>query len=148
MLVTHCSKIYPVAHIPFAPIFVLPVVVSFPCSFPYIVETKFGDLATLDALVDQHRAQGGTFNPRLSTDGSLSKAKIHWWLMAQKVMDRIAELGEQHLKLVVMHDFLWALIEEQASDRAHQHWEKNQDSGQDILQVEAEAHSISQGVVT
>ena len=31
---------------------------------------------------------------------------------------------------------------------AHQHEEKNQDSGLDIHQVEAEAHSISQGVVT
>ena len=48
--------------------------------------------------------------------------------MAQKVMDRITKLGEQHLEPVVMHDFLWALIEEQASDRAHQHQEKNRDS--------------------
>ena len=92
------------------------------------METKFGNLTTLDTLADQHRAQGGTFDLRLSTDRSPSKAKIHQWLMAQKVTDRIAELGGQHLKLVVMHDFLWALVEEQASNRAHQHWEKNQDS--------------------
>ena len=89
------------------------------------MESKFGDLTTLDALADQCRAQGGMFDPRLSTDGSPSKAKICQWLMAQKVMDRIVKLGEQHLKLVVMHDFLWALIEEQASDRTHQHWEMN-----------------------
>ena len=62
-------------------------------------------------------------------------------------MDRITKLGEQHLEPVVMHDFLWALIEEQASDRAHQHQEKNRDSWWDICQVEAEIHSISQGVV-
>ena len=74
------------------------------------MQTKFGNLTTLNALVDQHRPQGGMLDLRLLMDGSLSKAKIHWWLMVQKVMDRIAELGEQHLKLVVMHDFLWALL--------------------------------------
>ena len=65
-------------------------------------------------------------------DGSLSKAKIQQWLMAQKVVDRIAEVGEQHLKWVVMHDLIWALVEEQASNRAHQYQEKNWDSGWDI----------------
>ena len=89
------------------------------------MKTKFGDLTTLDALMDQCRAQGGTFDPRLLTDRSPSKAKICQWLMIQKLMDSIVELGEQHLRLVVMHDFLWALIEEQASDRAHQHQEMN-----------------------
>ena len=29
-------------------------------------------------------------------------------------MDRIEELEKPHLKLVVMHDFMWALVEEQA----------------------------------
>ena len=46
-----------------------------------------------------------------------------------------------------MHDFIWALVEEQASNRAHQHQVKNQDSGQDICQVESEAHSILQDVI-
>ena len=34
------------------------------------------------------------------------------------------------------------------SDRAHQHQERNQDSGRDICQVKAEAHSISQSLFT
>ena len=38
--------------------------------------------------------------------------------MIEKVVNRINELEKPHLKLVVMHDFMWALIEEQASDRA------------------------------
>ena len=52
-------------------------------------------------------------------DGSPSKSKICRCLMIEKVVDRINELEKPHLKLVVMHDFMWALIEEQASDRAH-----------------------------
>ena len=53
--------------------------------------------------------------------GSPSKAKIHHHLMIGKVVNRIDELEKPHLKLVVMHNFMWALVEEQASDRAHQH---------------------------
>ena len=51
-------------------------------------------------------------------DRSPSKAKIHHHLMIEKVVDRINDLEKPHLKLVVMHDFMWALIKEQASDRA------------------------------
>ena len=79
----------------------------------------------LNALADQQKAQGGTLDPRLLMDRSPSKAKICHCLMIEKVVDRIRELDEPHLKLVVMHDFIWALIEEQASDRAHQHQVKN-----------------------
>ena len=102
-----------------------PFVVLFPCSFPYIVKLKFSDYAILNVLADQRKAQGGTFNPRLLMDRSLSKAKIHYCLMIEKVVDRIGELDELHLKLVVMYDFILALIEEQASNRAHQHQVKN-----------------------
>ena len=70
------------------------------------MKSKFGNYATLDVLAEQQRAQGGTFDPRLLTDGSLSKAKICHCLMMEKVMDRIEELEEPHLKLVVMHDFM------------------------------------------
>ena len=93
------------------------------------MKSKFGNYATLDALAEQQRVQGGTFNLRVLTDGSLSKAKIHHCLMMGKVMDRINELEKPHLRLVVMHDFMWALIEEQASDRAQRHQARNQDSG-------------------
>ena len=72
--------------------------------------SKFGDYATL-----------GTFALRVLMEGSLSKAKIYHCLMIEKVVDRINELEKPHLKLVVMHDFMWALIKEQASDRAHKH---------------------------
>ena len=102
-----------------------PFVVPFPCSFPYIVKSKFGNYAMLNALADQWKAQGGTLDPRLLMDGSLSKAKICQCLMIEKVVDRISELDEPYLKLVVMHDFIWALVEEQASDRAHQQQVKN-----------------------
>ena len=67
--------------------------------------------------------------------------------MMEKVIDRIDELETPHLKLVVMHNFMWALIEEQASDRAHQHQARNQDSGHNIWVVESEAHDISQSVI-
>ena len=73
--------------------------------------------------------------------------KIHCCLMIEKVVDRIGELDEPHLKLVVIHDFILALIEEQASDGAHQHQVKNWDSGWDICQVESEACSILQDVI-
>ena len=65
--------------------------------------------------------QGGTFDLRVLTDGSLSKAKICQCLMIEKVVNRINELEKPHLKLVVMHNFMWALVKEQASDRAHEH---------------------------
>ena len=123
-------------------------VVLFPCSFPYIMKLKFGNYAMLNVLADQWKAQGSTFDPRLLMDRSLSKAKICHCLMIEKVVDRIGELDEPHLKLVVMHDFIWALVEEQASNRAHQHQVKNQDSRWDIHQVESEAHSILQDVIT
>ena len=100
---------------------VVSFVVSFLYSFPYIVKSKFGDYATLDALAEQQRVQGGTFDPRVLMDGSPSKAKIHQHLMIEKVVDRIDELDQPHLKLMVMHNFMWALIEEQASNRAHEH---------------------------
>ena len=67
--------------------------------------------------------------------------------MIEKVVDRISELDELHLKLMVMHDFIWALIEEQASNRAHQHQVKNQDSRWGIHQVESEACSILQDII-
>ena len=111
---------------------VVSFVVSFLCSFPYIVKSKFGDYATLDALVEQQRVQGGTFDPRVLMDGNLSKAKICWCLMIEKVVDQIDELDQPHLKLMVMHNFMWALIEEQASNRAHEDWDRNRDSRHDI----------------
>ena len=52
--------------------------------------------------------------------------------MIEKVVDRIYELEKPYLKLMVMHDFMWALIEEQASDRAHKHQIRNQDSRRDV----------------
>ena len=39
-------------------------------------------------------------------DRSLSKAKICHRFMIEKVMDRIEELEEPHLKLVIMHYFI------------------------------------------
>ena len=111
------------------------------------MKSKFSNYATLDALAEQRRVQGGTFDLRVLTDGSLSKAKICWRLMIEKVVNRINKLEKPHLKLVVMHDFMWALIEEQASDRAHEHRIRNQDSGCDIRVVESEAHGISQSII-
>ena len=73
-------------------------VVLFLYSFPCIVKSKFGDYATLDALAEQQRVQGGTFDPRVLMDGSLSKAKICQCLMIEKVVDRINELEKLHLK--------------------------------------------------
>ena len=65
--------------------------------------------------------------------------------MIEKVVDHIDELDQPHLKLVVMHDFMWALIEELASNRAHTHQARNKDSGCDIWVVDSEVHDISQG---
>ena len=125
-----------------------PFAVLFPCSFPYIMKSKFGNYTTLNALAEQRRVQGGTFDLRVLTDGSPSKAKICHHLMMEKVMDRIEELEKWHLKLVVMHNFMCAIIEEQASERAHQHWARNKDSRWDIWVVESEAHDISQSIIT
>ena len=75
---------------------VVSYVVLFLYSFPYIVKSKFGDYATLDALVEQQRVQGGTFDPRVLMDGSPSKAKIHQWLMIEKVVNCIDELDQAH----------------------------------------------------
>ena len=67
--------------------------------------------------------------------------------MIEKVIDHIDELEQPHLKLVVMHDFMWALMEELASNRAHTHQARNADSGRDIRVVESEVHDISQGII-
>ena len=56
------------------------------------MKLKFGDYAMLNALADQHKAQGGMFNPRLLTDGSLSKAKICCCLMIEKVVTGLGNL--------------------------------------------------------
>ena len=89
------------------------------------MKSKFGNYATLDALAEQQRVQGGTFDLRVLMDRSPSKSKICECLMIEKVVNRINELEKPHLKLVVMHDFMWALVEEQASDRAHEHQTRN-----------------------
>ena len=80
-------------------------------------------------------------------DGSPSKTKIHRHLMIEKVVDHINELNQPHLKLIVMHDFMWALMEELASKRAHAHQARNKDSGHNIWIVGSEAHDISQGII-
>ena len=67
--------------------------------------------------------------------------------MIEKVVKRIDELDQPHLKLVIMHDFMWALMEEWASNRAHAHQISNEDSGCDVWVVDTEAHDISQGVI-
>ena len=91
--------------------------------------------------------QGGNFDPRVLTDGSPSRNKIRWKLMIEKVVERIDELDQPHLKLLVMHDFMWALIEEWASSKAHTHRISNQDSNRDVRVVEAEAHNMSQDLI-
>ena len=63
-------------------------------SFPYIVKLKFGDYGTLDPLAEQHRVQGGNFDPQVLMDGSPSKNKIHRQLMIEKVVERIDELDQ------------------------------------------------------
>ena len=117
------------------------------CSFPYIVKSKFGNYGTLNALAEQRRVQGGNFDPRVLTDGSPSRNKIRQRLMIEKVVECIDELDQPHLKLLVMHDFMWALIEEWASSKARTHRISNQDSNRDIRVVEAEAHDMSQGLI-
>ena len=116
-------------------------------SFPYIVKLKFSDCGTLDALAEQCRVQGGNFDPRVLMDGSPSKTKIRQRLMIEKVVDCINELDQPHLKLMVMHNFMWALIEKLASNRAHTHQARNEDSGCDIRVVDSEVHGISQGII-
>ena len=67
--------------------------------------------------------------------------------MIEKVINHIDELELPHLKLMVMHDFMWALVEELASNRACAHQARNEDSRCDIRIVESEVHDISQGII-
>ena len=80
-------------------------------------------------------------------DGSPSRNKIRRRLMIEKVVKRIDELDQPHLKLLVMHDFMWALVEEWASSKARTHRISNQDSNRDVRVMEAEAHDMSQGLI-
>ena len=80
-------------------------------------------------------------------DRSPSRNKIHQRLMIEKVVEHIGELDQPHLKLLVMHDFMWALIEEWASNKAHTHRISNEDSNHDVWVMEAEAHDMSQGLI-
>ena len=80
-------------------------------------------------------------------DGSLSKNKICRQLMMEKVVECIDELDQPHLKLIVMHDFMWALVEEWASNRARAHQISNKDSECDVRVMDAEAHDISQSII-
>ena len=43
-------------------------------------------------------------------DGSPSRNKSRQRLMIEKVIEHIDELNQPHLKLLVMHDFMWALV--------------------------------------
>ena len=88
-------------------------------------------------LSEQCRVQGGNFDPQVLMDGSLSKTKIHQWLMIEKVVKHIDELNQPHLKLVIMHDFMWALVEEWASNRARTHQIRNEDSRCDVWVMDA-----------
>ena len=91
--------------------------------------------------------QGGNLDPRVLTDGSPSRNKIRWRLMIEKVVEHIDEPNQLHLKLLVMHDFMWALIEEWASSKARTHRISNQDLNCDVRVIEAEAHNMSQGLI-
>ena len=52
--------------------------------------------------------------------------------MIEKVVEHINELDQPHLKLLVMHDFMWALIKGWASSKARAHRISNQDSNRDV----------------
>ena len=78
-------------------------------------------MAPLNALAEQCRVQGGNFDPRVLMDGSPSRNKIRRKLMIEKVVECIDELNQLHLKLLVMHDFMWALVKEWASSKARTH---------------------------
>ena len=80
-------------------------------------------------------------------DGTPSKNKIRRWLMMEKVVEHIDELDQPHLKLIVMHDLMWALMEEWASNRARAHRISNKDSERDVWVMDAEAHDISQSII-
>ena len=80
-------------------------------------------------------------------DGSPSRNKIRWKLMIEKVVERIDELDQPHLKLLVMHNFMWALVKEWASSKARTHRISNQDSNRDVRVVETEAHNMSQDLI-
>ena len=67
--------------------------------------------------------------------------------MIEKVVDCIGKLDQPHLKLMVMHNLMWALIEELASNRACAHQARNEDSGRDVRVVDSEVHDISQGII-
>ena len=67
--------------------------------------------------------------------------------MIEKVVKRIDELNQPLLKLLVMHDFMWALIEEWASSKARTHRISNQDLNRNIRVMEVEAHDMSQGLI-
>ena len=67
--------------------------------------------------------------------------------MMEKVVEHIDELNQPHLKLVVMHDFMRALMEEWASNRAHAHRISNKDSECDVWVMDTEAHDISQSII-
>ena len=68
--------------------------------------------------------------------------------MIEKVVERIDELDQPHLKLLVMHNFMRALVEEWASNKARTHRISNEDSNCDVRVMEAEAHDLSQGLST
>ena len=67
--------------------------------------------------------------------------------MIEKVVEHIDELDQPHLKLLVMHDFMWALIKEWASNKARTHRISNKDSDCDVWVMDAEAHNISQSLI-
>ena len=67
--------------------------------------------------------------------------------MIEKVVKRIDELDQPHLQLLVMHDFMWALVEEWASSKARSHRISNQDSNRDVRVIETEAHNMSQDLI-
>ena len=67
--------------------------------------------------------------------------------MIEKVVEHIDELDQPHLKLIVMHDFMWALIKEWACSKAHAHWISNKDSDRDVQVIDAEARDISQSLI-
>ena len=58
--------------------------------------------------------------------------------MIEKVVKHIDELDQSHLKLLVMHDFMWALIKEWASNKARTHQISNKDSDHDVRVMDTE----------
>ena len=104
----------------------------------------YGSYQTLNSEAERNKAERTDLQTYLyNRDGEPSKNKIRWFLQIKMVVEMARELSPCHLQFIVVHEFMWTLVKEKASDQAHQTHVKYWDSDKDPMWIDRECQCVA-----